>query len=74
MDYRQRITSDPNVMLGKPVIAGTRLTVEFIIRRLSEGMTQNQLLDAYPGLAVEDIQAALAYSADVLANEEPIAV
>ena len=61
-------------MLGKPVIAGTRLTVEFIIRRLSEGMTQNQLLDAYPGLAVEDIQAALAYSADVLANEEPIAV
>lgn len=74
MNYRARIVSDPKVMLGKPVIAGTRLTVEFILRRLSEGPDQAQLLSDYPGLTAEDIHAVLAYSADVVANEEPVAV
>lgn len=64
-----RIEIDPAVMLGKPVIRGTRITVELILRKLSEGATVEDLLDAYPRLAMADIQAALAYAADSLAHE-----
>lgn len=72
MDYKERITTDPNVMLGKPVIKGTRITVELILRKLSEGMTVEELLEAYPHLTKEDILAALSYSADVISQEELI--
>jgi len=65
----ERIEINPAVMLGKPVICGTRIPVELIIRKLSEGATEADLLDAYPRLAREDIQAALAYAADTLAHE-----
>jgi uncharacterized protein (DUF433 family) len=58
-----RIEINPAVMLGKPVIRGTRIPVELIIRKLSEGAAENDLLDAYPRLTREDIQAALAYAA-----------
>ena len=64
-----RIEINPNVMLGKPVIRGTRIPVELLIRKLSEGTTEDELLDAYPRLAKEDIRAALAYAADTLENE-----
>ena len=64
-----RIEINPAVMLGKPVIRGTRIPVELIIRKLSEGATEADLLDAYPRLTREDIQAALAYAADSLAHE-----
>lgn len=64
-----RIEINPNVMLGKPVIRGTRIPVELILRKLGEGATQADLLDAYPRLAREDIQAALTYAADWLAQE-----
>ncbi|HEY64031.1 MAG TPA: DUF433 domain-containing protein [Caldilineae bacterium] len=64
-----RIEINPNVMLGKPVIRGTRIPVELIIRKLSEGATEEDLLDAYPRLTREDIRAALAYAAEVLAHE-----
>jgi uncharacterized protein (DUF433 family) len=64
-----RIEIDPAVMLGKPVIRGTRIPVELIIRKLSEGAAENDLLDAYPRLTREDIQAALAYAAASLAHE-----
>jgi uncharacterized protein (DUF433 family) len=67
-----RIEINPEVMLGKPVIAGTRITVELILRKLSEGATEADLLDAYPRLSREDIQAALAYAADRIANEDII--
>jgi len=66
---RGRIEINPEVMLGKPVIRGTRIPVELIIRKLSEGATEADLLDAYPRLTKEDIQAALAYAADSLAHE-----
>jgi uncharacterized protein (DUF433 family) len=56
-------------MLGKPVIRGTRIPVELILRKLSEGAAEADLLDAYPRLNKEDIQAALAYAADSLAHE-----
>ncbi|GIW41161.1 MAG: hypothetical protein KatS3mg076_1738 [Candidatus Binatia bacterium] len=59
-------------MLGKPVIRGTRLTVELILRKLAEGATEAELLDAYPNLRAEDIRAAMAYAADTLAHEETL--
>ncbi|GFP24398.1 hypothetical protein HKBW3S09_01865 [Candidatus Hakubella thermalkaliphila] len=64
-----RIEINPAVMLGKPVIRGTRIPVELLLRKLSEGATEADLLDAYPRLTPEDIRAALAYAADSLAHE-----
>lgn len=64
-----RIEINPAVMLGKPVIRGTRIPVELIIRKLAEGATEADLLDAYPRLTKADIQAALAYAADMLSHE-----
>ncbi|MGK7903032.1 MAG: DUF433 domain-containing protein [Hormoscilla sp.] len=60
--YRQFIVSDPKVMMGKPTIAGTRITVEFILESLAAGETQEQLLDDHPRLTREAIQAALAFA------------
>ena len=59
-----RIEIDPRVMLGKPVIRGTRITVELILRKLSEGATDADLLDAYPRLTKEDIHAAKTRTSD----------
>lgn len=67
-----RIQIDPDVMLGKPVIRGTRIPVEIILRKMSEGATEADLLDAYPRLTKDDIQAALGYAARVLAHETVI--
>jgi uncharacterized protein (DUF433 family) len=69
-----RIEMNPKIMLGKPVIRGTRITVEAIVRKISEGMAESDLLNAYPGLTVPDVRAALAYAADTLAHEETILV
>ncbi|MCL5421685.1 MAG: DUF433 domain-containing protein [Nitrospirae bacterium] len=71
--YKDRIVVDPDIMLGKPIIKGTRITVELILRKLSEGMAIEELLEAYPHLTKEDILAALSYSADVISQEELIA-
>jgi uncharacterized protein (DUF433 family) len=65
-----RIEIDPKVMMGKPVIRGTRITVELILRKLSAGATEADLLDAYPRLTRADVQAAIRYAADTLAHEE----
>ena len=72
MSTTDRIVIDPKVMLGKPVIRGTRIPVELIVRKLGEGATEADLLDGYPALTREDVQAALAYAADTLAHEETI--
>lgn len=66
----ERITVDPKIMFGKPVIKGTRITVELILRKLGEGMTDEQILVHHPHLTEEDIRAAAAFAADHLANEE----
>jgi uncharacterized protein (DUF433 family) len=58
MRSEPRIEINPEVMLGKPVIRGTRITVELIQRKLGEGATEEQLLESYPRLTVEDIRAA----------------
>jgi uncharacterized protein (DUF433 family) len=70
MNYKDRISVNPGIMLGKPCIKGTRITVELIIKKLSEGITIEELLKGYPNLKDEDIRAALAYSADVISREE----
>jgi uncharacterized protein (DUF433 family) len=63
----ERITLDPNVMLGKPCIRGTRITVEHILRQLGGGMTATHIVSGHPRLAMEDVAAAQAFAADVLA-------
>ena len=60
-------------MLGKPVIKGSRITVELILRKLSEGMSIEEVLEAYPHLTKEDVLATFSYSADLISNEELIA-
>jgi uncharacterized protein (DUF433 family) len=72
MTITDRIEINPKVMMGKPVIRGTRLTVELILRKLSEGAGEEDLMESYPRLTREDIQAAIRYAADTLAHEETI--
>lgn len=64
-----RIEINAGIMQGKPVIRGTRIPVELLLRKLADGATIHDLLDAYPRLASEDIRAALAYAADTIAHE-----
>jgi uncharacterized protein (DUF433 family) len=61
MDWSERIVSDPEVLVGKPTIKGTRLSVELILDRLADGWTENDLLESYPRLTKEDLQAVFAY-------------
>ncbi|MBN8679966.1 MAG: DUF433 domain-containing protein [Chitinophagales bacterium] len=63
------IERNPQVMLGKPVIKGTRITVEHIMRKLADGFTVNDILEMYPHLTLPLIQAAFAYAADKIADE-----
>jgi len=72
MKYTDKIISDPNILLGKPIVKGTRISVELILRRLSEGMEIKDLLEAYPQLKYDDVLAALSYSAEILSGEEMI--
>lgn len=72
MNSTRRIQIDPGIMLGKAVIKGTRIPVELILRKLGEGASETDLLDAYPQLAREDIDAAMIYAADLLAHEENV--
>ncbi len=73
MDYKPRLSADPGVMLGKPVIKGTRITVELILDKLSEGETIEELLNAYPHITRDDILACLSYSHDVISREAVLA-
>jgi uncharacterized protein (DUF433 family) len=66
MTYHHLIQSNPAIMMGKPVIAGTRITVESILTKLAAGETDEQLLAAHPRLTKAAIQAALAFAADAL--------
>lgn len=65
-----RIAINPTIMVGKPVIRGTRIPVELLLRKLGEGATAEEILDGYPSLSLPDIWAAVAYAADVVAHEE----
>jgi len=70
MNWQERITIDPNVLVGKPIIRGTRISVEFVIDLLGRGWTTADVLREYDHLAPEDIQACLAYASDVLKSEK----
>jgi uncharacterized protein (DUF433 family) len=63
---RKWITSDPRMMMGKPIITGTRITVELILEKLAAGESVEQILDAHPRLTRDAIQAALAFAAEAL--------
>ena len=68
MAEHPRIEVDPEIMVGKPIIRGTRITVELIVRRFADGYTLADILDDYPHLTAEDVHAALAYAADAVAR------
>lgn len=64
-----RIVVDPAILVGKPVVRGTRLSVEFLIGLMADGWVEADILSNYPGLTHEDLSACLAYARDVLASE-----
>lgn len=66
----ERVEINPKVMVGKPVIKGTRIPVDLILKMLSQGISTEEILEEYPHLTKEDIQAALAYAALALEEEE----
>lgn len=69
MNWRERITVEPDVLVGKPVVKGTRIAVEFVVDLLGRGWTREQILREYNHLTPEDVQACLAYASDVLKAE-----
>ena len=74
MDWRNRIAIDPDVLVGKPVVKGTRIAVELVIDLLARGYTTDQVLKQYDHLVAEDVQACLAYAAEVLQSEKVYAL
>ncbi len=70
MDWRDRITVDPRILTGKPVIKGTRISVEMIVDLLAAGWTYEQILDSYPTLKAGDVRACLAYASELLHAEK----
>jgi uncharacterized protein (DUF433 family) len=69
MDWEDRIIVNPKVLVGKPVVKGTRIAVEFVVDLLARGWTTEQILREYDHLTPEDIQACLAYASEVLKSE-----
>lgn len=72
MDWRGHIVTDPAILVGKPVIKGTRISVELILGWLANGWTFEQILESYPHITRDDIQAALAFAAERLHEEDYI--
>jgi uncharacterized protein (DUF433 family) len=70
MNWQERIVADPKVLAGKPVIKGTRLAVEFILDLLAGGWSEAEILQNYPRLAHEDIQACLGYASALIKSEK----
>ena len=66
MDWRNRIATNPDVLVGKPVIKGTRLAVEFTIDLLAQGWTESDIMENYQGVTREDIASCLSYAGEVL--------
>ncbi len=71
--WRERIETNPHVMMGKPVIKGTRVTVEQLVRESARGAGAEAVAEHYPRITAEDVKAALAYAADYLAHEVTVA-
>lgn len=69
MSLQDRISFDPRVLVGKPVVKGTRIAVELVVDLLANGWTQEQILDSYPNLTAKDIRACLGYASELLHAE-----
>ena len=74
MNWRTRIVANPDVLVGKPVINGTRISVEIVMDLLTAGYTPVQIIEQYDHLTVEDIHACLAYATDAIRSERVYAV
>ena len=74
IDWRDRISADPNVLVGKPVIKGTRISVELVLDLLAGGYTPERIQQQYDHLTAEDIQACLAYAGEVVRSERMFAL
>ena len=74
MDWRSRIAADTNVLVGKPVIKGTRISVEFVMDLLAAGYTPEQIREQYDHVTLDDIHACLAYAREVISSERMFAV
>ncbi len=70
MNWKEHIVVDPDILVGKPVIKGTRLSVDFLLRLLAQGWTEQQILDNYPHLKPDDLQAVFAFVQECLADED----
>ena len=69
MNWRQYITADPNILVGKPIVKGTRLAVDFILGLYAAGWTEQQVLDNYPTLTSEALRAVFAFAAESVQDE-----
>ncbi|MGB2728553.1 MAG: DUF433 domain-containing protein [Halobacteriota archaeon] len=69
-ELRTRIIVNPRIMVGKPIIKGTRIPVDAIITRIAEGMSIKEILDDYPNLTSDDVKAALEYTVDIIRGED----
>ncbi len=74
MDWRERIVSNPDILVGKPSVKGTRISVELILGWLANGWSHEMILDSYPHLVHDDILAALAFAAEMLREESYVAI
>jgi uncharacterized protein (DUF433 family) len=71
--YRERIVRNPNILVGKPTVRGTRISVELVLHFLADDPNLDELFAAYPRLTVEDVKAVLAYARAVVVGQEPVA-
>jgi len=74
MEWRNRIEVNPNVLVGKPVIKGTRISVELILDRFADGWSMEDMLASYPGITREDVLAAMSFAAELFKEETFVAV
>ncbi len=74
MNWKEHIAVDPEVLVGKPIIAGTRLSVQLLLDRLADGWTQEDLLRSYPKLTPQALQAVFAFASEMMRDEEYVAL
>lgn len=74
MDWHDRIVSNPDILVGKPAIKGTRISVELVLGWLAQGWTHEMILDSYPQITGDDILACLAFAAELMRDEQYVAM
>ncbi len=74
MNWRDRIVSDPDILVGKPTVKGTRISVELLLDRLADGWSVEDILEAYPHITRQDVRAALSFVSEIFKEETFVAV